>query len=199
VGYGSDFFTNFQSDLSSSTFPAGGIVISSPNSVVTSLDLESPDTLFAVSWIQSNQSSGFTLTQQTVAPSAFQAAAAQEGSQSRVITAVSCNAGQVVYLSYSWSKDVTTIYEAQVATASRANVATVASGLAAQGYILTAIGGSNINDTYLLVGTRVQGDTMARPFVATGGNSFAALDQTGYALVGVVQDSQGNTTYLGER
>jgi len=197
AGYGSDFYANFQTDLYSSTFPAGGNAISSPNSVVTSLDLESPDSLFAASWIQSSQSTGFGMTQQTVTISDFQAAATQEGSQARVITSVSYNAGQVVYLPYSWSNDTSTVYEAQVTTASGTNVASAAAGLAAQGYIITAIGGSNLNDSYLLVGTRVQGDTMPRPFLAT--TNGETIVQSGYAMVGVVQDNQGNVTYLGQR
>jgi hypothetical protein len=158
IGFEGDFFTNFEADLQSSTFPAGGSPLDSSNSVVTSLDLEPPDNLFAASWMQSSQVTGFAMTQQTVAPTSFQAAATQEGANSRVITAVSYNAGQVVYLSYGWQSDTSTVYEAQVATASLQTAATVAAGLAAQGYIITAFGGSNLDGSYLLVGTRVQGD-----------------------------------------
>jgi hypothetical protein len=199
IGYEGDFFTNFEADLQSITFPAGGSAIDSPNSVVTSLDLEPPDGLFAASWVQSSQVSGFDMSQQTVAPAAFQAAATQEGADGRVITAVSYNAGQVVFLSYGWQSDTSTVYETQVETASLQTAATVAAGLAAQGYIITAFGGSNLNDSYLLVGTRVQGDTMARPFVACTEDLFTEVMQPGYALVGVLQDAQGNMTYLGER
>jgi hypothetical protein len=199
TGYSGGAFSDLQTDLQSSSFPAGGSPINSANSVVTSLDLEAPDDLFAVSWIQSSQSSGFDLSQQTVAPADFQAAASAEGAKSRVITAVSYNNGQVVYFSYGWQSDTSTVYETQVASASAETVATVAAKLAAQGYIITALGGSNLNDSYLLVGTRVQGDTMPRPFQASSSNSYATIIQPGYAIVGVVQDAQGNTTYLGER
>lgn len=199
IGYEGDFFTNFEADLQSSTFPAGGSAVDSSNSVVTSLDLESPDNLFAASWIQSSQVSGFAMSQQTVAPANFQAASMQEGANSRVITAVSYNAGQVVYLSYSWQSDTSTVYEAQVATASLQTAATVAAGLAAQGYIITAFGGSNLSDSYLLVGTRIQGDTMPRPFVACTEDLYTEIMQPGYAMVGVLQDAQGNMTFLGER
>jgi hypothetical protein len=55
----------------------------------------------------------------------------------------------------------------------------------------------------VLVGTRVQGDTMARPFVtAQGSSAIQAMMQQGYANVGVIVDlSNPNNpyTYLGER
>jgi len=195
TGYGGDFLSNLQADLQSPGFPAGGTAINSANSVVTSLDLEAPDGLFAASWIQSSQSSGFDLSQNTVSLADFQTAAAQEGANSRVITAVSFNNGQVVYFSYGWRSDTSTVYETQVATASVETAAAAAANLAAQGYIITALGGSNLNDSYVLVGTRVQGDTMPRPFES----DWPSLTQSGYAIVGVLQDAQGNATYLGER
>lgn len=203
TGYGGDFFTNFEADLQSNSFPALGSALDAPNSVITSLDLESADDLFAVSWIQSSHVSGFDTAQKTVAPGGFQAAATQEGANSRVITAVSYNAGQVVYLSYGWQSDTSTVYEAQVATASVETAATVAANLAAQGYIITAIGGSDLSDSFFLVGTRIRGDTMPRPFVIaseiSGTSAYTALMQPGYAMVGVLEDSQGNLTFLGER
>ncbi len=189
--------------MQSNTFFGGSNPFNSSNSVVTSLDLESADDLFAASWIQSSQVSGFDMSKQTVAPADFQAAATQEGANSRVITAVSYNAGQVVYLSYGWQSDTSTIYETQVATASLETAATVAANLAAQGYIVTAIGGSDLSDSFLLVGTRVQGDTMPRPFAIAseiaGTSAYTVLMQPGYAMVDVLQDAQGNLTFLGER
>jgi hypothetical protein len=59
------------------------------------------------------------------------------------------------------------------------------------------------NDNYLMVGTRVQGDTMTRPFAVVSGASgtdlYRTLMQPGYALVAVLADAQGNMTFLGER
>jgi hypothetical protein len=51
------------------------------------------------------------------------------------------------------------------------------------------------------VGTRVQGDTMARPFIAAPGRTQNQLMQQGYAIVGVIfNPTQSETyTYLGER
>jgi hypothetical protein len=108
----------------------------------------------------------------------------------------------VTYLAYAWQADTATIYEAQVATASTAQAPTAAASLAAQGYIITAIGqADNLGNLYL-VGTRVQGDTMARPFIAAPSGSQNQLMQRGYAIVGVIMDLSNATspyTYFGER
>jgi hypothetical protein len=204
VGYGADIVSNIYTDLQGTSFPAGGGPIASPssNSVITSLVLEPATNLFGVSWIQSSQAAGFvpSLPLPEVAPTDLQAAATQEGAHSRVITAIAYFGAQVVYLSYGWQSDTSTMYEAQVATASSATLATVAANLASQGYIITALGGSGSTDSYLLVGTRVQGDSVARPFVtAVSGAQAATVWQPGYASVAVVQDSSGNITWLGER
>jgi hypothetical protein len=173
-----------------------------PNSVITSIDLEPDSNLFAASWIQSSQTTGFNASQQTVSLAGLQAAATQEGAHSRVITAISYNAGSVVYLSYGWQGDPSTIYESSVATAAFANVSSTIATLAAQGYILTAMTLSGNGDNYILVGTRVQGDTMARPFMtATQGTPGPTpLMQQGYAMVAILfPDSNGLVDFIGER
>jgi hypothetical protein len=116
--------------------------------------------------MQSAQQTGFEREQNTVSAANLQAAAAQEGVSSRVITAISNNAGEITYLSYGWQADTATLYEAQVVTTSTANAPAAAGSLAAQGFIITAMGQADSNGNILLVGTRVQGDTLARPFVA---------------------------------
>lgn len=201
VGYGADLFANFQTDLTSSTWPGPNAdPIASPDSVITSLDYEQANDLFAASWIQSSQSSGFDMSQQTVTPAALQAAATQEGAHSRVITAISYNAGQITYLSYGWKSDTATVYEVKVVTTTLADVATATSSLAAQGYIITATGGFDSAGGVILVGTRVAGDTMPRPFItAKQGTAALAMMQQGYATVGVVEGSDGLQTLLGER
>ena len=204
VGYGADWDSDFPADLSSSTWIANGSPINSTNSVVTSLDLEPGDNLFAISWIQSSQSSGFQMFTGTVSPSNFPSVAASEGENSRVITAVSYNdSGQVEYFAYGWKKDPSTIYQTRVVTADSATAAQAASQLAAQGYIITAIGGSDSKDSMILVGTRVQGDSMPRPFIAldatTGTQAQNKVMNPGYAIVGMLMDSKGNPIYLGER
>lgn len=201
VGYGADTLASFQTDLKSSTWQVmGAAPIGAPNSVITSLDFEPANDLFAASWIQSGHSSGFDLSQQTVTPDDLQAAATQEGAHSRVITAVSYNSGQVTYLSYGWTSDTATVYEAKVETATLADVPTAAASLAAEGYIITATGGADPAGGIILVGTRVAGDTMPRPFMtAKQGAAALAMMQQGYATVGIVEGSDGLQTYLGER
>lgn len=200
LGYGGDVLTNFAMDLQSSSFPAKGDALNSPDTVITSLDFEPAENLFSASWIQTSQGGGFDVMQQMVAPEGLQDAANQEGAHSRVITAFSYFNGQIVYLSYGWQTDTTTVYETQVATATSVTLPAVAANLASQGYVLTAMGGAESNDSLLVVGTRVKGDSVARPFVSAAlGAEATSVLQPGYAIVGVVHDSAGNTTYLGER
>jgi hypothetical protein len=205
AGYGSDFFDNLQADLQDPAWPASGNG-SSPNSsasVITSLDLAPTSALFALSWVQSAQQSGFEVAQNSVDPANLQVAATQEGASSRVITAISDNAGAITYLSYGWQADTATLYDAQVVTATPGDAPTAAATLAAQGFIITATGQADSSGDVVLVGTRVQGDTLARPFIAAQGSAaFQSMLQHGYALVGVIVDlsNQANPyTYLGER
>jgi hypothetical protein len=142
AGYGSDFFDDFQADLQNPSWPAfnNGASPASRASVVTSLDLEPANVLFAVAWIQSAQQTGFEPVQNTVTAANLRAAAAQEGASSRVITAISNNAGQITYFSYGWQADTATLYETQVVTTSPTDAPTAAANLAAQGFIITATG-----------------------------------------------------------
>jgi hypothetical protein len=202
TGYGGDFFTNFPAELQTTNLSGAGNPPSAPNSVITSLDLEPGANLFAASWIQTTQGGGFDMSMQTVAPADLQAAATQEGAHSRVITAISYNASQVTYLSYGWQSDTSTLYETQVATATLATIPAVAANLASNGYIITATGGSGINDSFFLVGARVQGDTAPRPFMSAsqlGTTYVGTLEQQGYAIVVSIQGSDGLLTWLAER
>jgi hypothetical protein len=69
--------------------------------------------------------------------------------------------------------------------------------------MITATGLADSSGNVVLVGTRVQGDTMARPFIAAQGSAaIQAMMQQGYANVGVIVDSSNPTnpyTHLGER
>jgi hypothetical protein len=199
--YGASSYSNLQADFQSNSWMGGGSAPLAPNSVITSLDLQPDSNLFAAAWIQSSQSTGFDASQRTVALADLQAAASQEGAHSRVITAISYNAGSVVYISYGWQGDPSTIYETSVATAAFANVASTIASLAAQGYILTAMTPSGNGDSYILVGTRVQGDTVARPFMtATQGTlGWIPLIQQGYSMVAILAPSFGVLTFIGER
>ena len=145
------------------------------------------------------------MTQHTVALSDLQAAANQEGKAGRVITAVSWDGGQITYLSYGWSQDTSTVYETQVSTAAFDSVTTVAQGLANQGYIITATGGTLANGI-LLIGTRVQGDTLARPILIAQPPQQDAdiLSKEGYATVGLLYNINASgqllaNYWIGER
>jgi hypothetical protein len=170
--------------------------------VITALDLEPADILFALAWVQDETQDGFTALQRTVAPADLASAAAAEGAASRVITAISHNAGQITYLAYTWQSDTSTTYETKIATGSAAAAVGQATELAAEGYIITATGIVDDSGTVVLVGTRVAGDTLPRPFMAAqGGVQISAMQSQGYATVGVIFNPATtlSTTYLGER
>jgi hypothetical protein len=194
VGYISNSFSNLDSDVSN---------IDSGHAVITSIDLHPEDDTYAISYMEAVQSTGFTLTQGTVAPSALQTLATQEGALSHVITAVSFNAGNVTYCSYAWQSDSSTVYEAQVMTATFATLGAAATNLGQGGYIITALGG-NGTDGFVLVGTRVKGNTAARPVLAgtAGSPEQQQIFTQGYAVVGYIfQSSAGvsSTTFIGEK
>jgi hypothetical protein len=213
TSYLCDYLQNLQADLSGNSGLASEAGLGQPNTVITSLSTTPGMGYLGMSSIQSSQTGPagiFDLAENTVAPGDFQAAANQEGAQSRVITAVSSDAdGNVFYLSYGWQGDATTVYETKVATATIETVNTAATALATAGYIITAIG--ELDDhagTVILVGTRVQGDTLPRSMLIVtwgygqDGVSFAGLEQGGYAPIGILQ-TFGNSTYsaslFGER
>jgi hypothetical protein len=209
AGYGADFYSSFEQDLQTGMFVAPtGVTPASPNSVVTSLDLEPAANLFALSWAQNAAAAvaldgAFDAAVHTVAVTDLQAAASAEAASSRVITALSHDTGGITYLSYGWQADQTTLYEAQVVTATSAGAPAAAAALAAQGYIITATGLVDDEGDIVLVGTRVQGDTMPRAFVAAQGSAQTqSMQQQGYAPVGVIVNLAQEPdpyTYLGER
>ena len=191
----SEVFGNLDTDLDA---------LSVPDVVITSLDLEPGNSAYAISSIQTSQAGGFSFTRQSILPSKFQTVASQLGAQSQVITAISFdNCGDVGFLAYAWLNDTTTIYEVKVVTATLDGVGAAAMSLGAGGYIITALGG-DITNGFLLVGTRVQGDTMPRPVlvvVPTTDADLAPLFQSGDAVVGFLVNSagSGSTTWIGEQ
>ncbi|MGA2188622.1 MAG: hypothetical protein ABSH33_08830 [Steroidobacteraceae bacterium] len=205
AGYASDAYSNVQYDLVDPNWPniGSGISPAASDSVATSLDLEPASQLFAVSWVQpqSGPQTSFSLVQNTVALAALQASAAAEGANSRVVTAVSANGGEITYLAYGWSADPGTVYEVQVSTAAPAAAPAAAATLAAQGYIITATGLADGAGDVLFVGTRVQGDTLSRPFMTAQSSNIEPMMQDGYATVGVIINAGQSDpyTYLGER
>ncbi len=150
--YQSGILASFQSDLAS---------MNDPNTIISSLDFSAGQNAYGVQLIKVSTGGGYSIGGQTLAAMALQTAATGEGAAGRVITAVSLNSGQATYISYGWQGDPSTVYEASVATATVDTLGSAASTLAQQGYIITAFGGNDI-DGFILVGTRVQGDTTPR-------------------------------------
>jgi len=176
--------------------------LASPDSVVTSLDLELADQVYAVSWMQTSQATGFEYARETIPPDQLQTVASQLGAQSRVITAVSFDSsGQAYILHYGWQSDTTTIYDASVVTTTLDSIGAAVTSLAAQGYIITALGGDEANG-FVVVGTRVQGDTLPRPImvvVPQTGTDLIPLFNSGDAIVGYLyKASDGTRTWIGE-
>ena len=181
---------------------------SDPGSVITSLNLLPAYNSAALAFIHSDTSSGFDRTQYIVPASGLQALATQEGLSGRVLPAVSYDGTQATVFSYGWTGDPSAVYEALVVFATLDTVTAQAETLAANGYIITATGCTQAADGsgVILVGTRVQGDTMPRPFLV--GDELAgtvdAVFAQGYATVAVVNKFQSNSAlvlknYLGER
>lgn len=162
MNYESHDYPSFSSDIQS---------IIAPNVVIDSLDFETSSNDYAVSYVKTAQAGGFDYRLEVVSPDQLQATVAIDGAESRIVTAVSFDANnQANVISYGWTGDTTTVYEAQTVTADSAGgIASQATTLATNGYFISAFGG-NDTDGYMLIGMRVQGDTMARPIYVTTAN-----------------------------
>jgi hypothetical protein len=157
--YQGGVYSSFTSDLQS--FAASDVVF-------TSLVLEPAEGFYAVSWGQTAQSAGFDYRLDPPVPAGtsqqaqIQAQATLDGTESRVITAVSFDAqGNAYLISYGWTDDTTTVYETQTTIVPHDAVCATATTMAGEGYIISAFGG-NDTDNYMLIGMRVQGDTLPR-------------------------------------
>jgi hypothetical protein len=179
---------------------------SDSGSVITSLSFDQ-SYAFALGFIHSESTSGFNRMEYTVPASGLQALSTQEGLSGRVLTAVAYDGVNATVFSYGWTGDPSTVYETDVVFATLDTATSLAQELAAQGYIITASGSTQATDGsgVILIGTRVQGDTTARPMLI-GDSLSGTVDPVfaqGYAIVGVVQKLQGNTlslfNYIGER
>jgi hypothetical protein len=159
-----------------------------PNLVINSLDIETAMGTYAASWVQTTKAAGFDYNLETIAmgdglEDRLQAAAAADGASGRIVTAVSFDdAEEVAYVvSYGWDGDRTTAYEARTAVVGPDGVAGEAVKFAQDGYFVSAFGGNNA-DHYMLVGMRVEGDTMPRP-VSTGNGLPANIDSAYFTPV----------------
>jgi len=183
-------YSTFNSDLAS---------YAAANVVFTSLDLEPAQNAYGLAWAQTAQAGGFDyrldtpISSGTNQQTAIQEQAAADGSASRIVTAVSFDSsGNAILVSYGWQGDTTTVYEAQAALVPPGEVPTAASSLASGGYFISAFGG-NDTDGYILIGMRVQGDTLSRPI----GSTWTASPP--YATFVVRLDEPGVETNLSEQ
>ena len=148
-------YARFQQDLQS---------FAGSNDVILSLDLEPAYSSYGFAVVQTVQGNGFDYRMDSVPLSEVASTVAEDGTASRIVTAVSFDdsTGLVDVISYGWQGDTSTLYESQTMQTTFANVAMAATTLANEGYFISAFGG-NDTDGYLLVGMRVHGDTMPRP------------------------------------
>jgi hypothetical protein len=189
-------YSSFTSDLQS---------YAGSNIVFTSLDLEPAENAYAVSWVKTAQPGGFDYRLDPVVPAGvdqeaqIQAQATLDGTESRIVTAVSFDAsGNAILISYGWTGDTKTVYETQAVVVSPGGgipsaVISAATTLANDGYFISAFGG-NDTDGYILIGARVQGDTLPRSIVQT-----SAATQPPYPTPVLYLTELGSSTLLYEQ
>lgn len=150
-------------------------------SVINSLDIEAGEDVFAMS-VLGGSLTGFDGRHEIASLNTLTASVANDGADSRVVTAISYNdaTGNIDYLSYGWASDKSTLYDTQVQTVPYSGIQDSATTLANSGYIITAFGGNGV-DGYLLVGTKVRGDSLPRPILVS---PDASVSTEGYALIG---------------
>jgi hypothetical protein len=165
------------------------------DTIIASLDLERGPGLYAVSRVVTSQAGGYHLTQQLVSLASLDSAAAAEGAAKRVITAVSFDSGQVLFLSYAWDHDSAAGYDTRVATASLTTAAAVADSLAQGGYVITAVGGDTASG-YVVVGTKIHGATAPRHILV---NPPAGTDLSVWVPVAYLKLLDGTPIHIWEQ
>ncbi|MBJ6723438.1 immunoglobulin domain-containing family protein [Geomesophilobacter sediminis] len=162
--------------------------------VITSLDVSSGQNAYAVRAVKTAGADRYpSYVSGTASADGLQAVATAEAQAGRVVTAVALSGGIAYYLAYGREGDLR-IYESKVVTATVDSVSNAAADLAAQGWIITAVGG-NIREGFLLVGTRVSGDATPRPFQV---KNTPALER-GYTPVGTIYTGAVLPTYFFEQ
>lgn len=184
VAYAGSILANLDETLNTRT---------ATDTVITAMDIRTTPGVFGISEAFTPQAGGYHLTDQVVPLADLPAAAAAEGEQRRVITAVSFDSGQVRYLSYAWDHDTATDgYDTQVVETAQAGVPAAAEQLGSNGYVVTAVGGNAV-DGFVLVGTRVHGETRAR--TVSVDPAFSNI-VPGDAIVADLVDDSGNVTFI---
>ena len=163
------------------------------NAVITAMDIREGPGVFGISEAFTPKAGGYHLSNHVIPLAGLPAAAATEGEQKRVITAVSFDSGQVRYLSYAWNHDTTTNgYDTQVVETAQAGVPAAAEQLGTNGYVVTAVGGNAV-DGFILVGTRVHGATGAQTVAVDP--AFSNI-LPGYAIIADLVDDAGTVTFI---
>ena len=166
------------------------------DTVITSMDIRATAGVYGISEAFTPQAGGYHLVERVVSATDLPAAIATEGARKRVVTALSFDSGQVRYLSYAWDHDTTTSgYDTQVVEAAQRDVPSAAQALGANGFVVTAVGG-NEADGFILVGTRVHGDTRARNVLVDPAFDSIA---SGYAIIADLVDDSNRVTFVYQR
>jgi hypothetical protein len=188
--YRSGALSNFQPDVFALGF----------DTVVTSTNMQTANNAYAVSSVKTTSTSVFSpIATQSLPAADFQFVASQQGQEGHVITALGFNGDLLQYVSYGLTGDHN-VYEAQVLSATLATIPSQAATLAQSGYIVTAVGGDPV-DGFFVVGTRIQGDTMPRPFriVNSATEDPSVLFKAGYSIVASVTNADLSNTWVGEK
>jgi Immunoglobulin domain len=156
VSFKAGYLANFESDLQT---------LNAPDTVIQTLDFQPVSGAYGSEWL-TIQGGQFDLIERVVAPGMITSTVASDAAQSRVITAVSFDAsGQAHLMSYGWQGDTTTVYDTEVAIVTPQDVVDTAGNLAGAGFMITGFGGDD-TDGYVLVGTKVHGDSLPRALQA---------------------------------
>lgn len=188
--YRSGLLANFQPDLFALGF----------DTVVTSASMQTGNNAYAISSIKTTSTNVFSpIATQSLPAADFQFIASQQGQEGHVITALGFNGDLLQYVSYGLTGDHN-VYEAQVLSATLATIPSQAATLAQSGYIVTAVGGDPVNG-FFVVGTRLQGDTMPRPFKIVNSTTEdpSVLFKGGYSIVASVTNADLSNTWVGEK
>lgn len=162
-----------------------------PNVIFASLDMQPSAGGYALMWYQTTQpdAGSFDYKLEVVPPAQVQATAMADGAASRIVTAAAFDAnGNANLISYGWTGDTITTYEAKTYLVPASQICTTASSLAQQGYFISAFGG-NSSLGYMLIGMRVQGDTLPRPVYV---NAAFPADTPPYPTSVVFYEGFGN-------
>ena len=146
--------------------------VAAPNDVILSIDLDEDQlcTTVAAAWVATPPPGEFDFRLEEVTPDQVQATVAADGAEGRIVTATTFDdaAGKFVLISYGWTGDTSTVYDARTFIVQPSEVKSQGITLANEGYFISAFGGNGTGG-YLLVGMRVHGDTLPRPI--SGGST----------------------------